>query len=243
MDTKPSGTNETAPIDRYLTPIAVLVGAIIIGGALYFGHGTTPGTQQQQAGNQQQQPSVNIADVKTAGEPYVGKEDAPVTIAVWLDYQCPVCKMFDESTLAQVYASYVQTGKVKIVYKTLAFLGPDSKTDAMFGYAVWDLYPDKFYTWLQAMFEKQDKENEGFGDLASVEALTKTIPGIDVDKVVARMNEKKSEYEAKLAANGQDGVKFGIQGTPSTIVDNQLLMGVIPFDQLSALLDTQLQGK
>ncbi|HFC11051.1 MAG TPA: hypothetical protein ENJ75_02590 [Candidatus Kaiserbacteria bacterium] len=239
MDTNSSNTNEAtgAPAgDRYMTPIALIIGAIIIGGALYFGHGSAPAPQKGKTA----QTAVNIKDVKISNNAYVGNADAPVTIAVWFDYQCPYCKMLDDNTLKQVYENYVKEGKVKIVYKDFAFLGPDSDTDALFARAVWDLYPEHFYEWYQAMFTKQDKENSGFGDRASVEALTKTISGIDEAKVSALVDSKKKELEAEITADRNEGAKLGIQGTPSVVVGNQLLNGVVSYSKLSQIIDSEL---
>jgi protein-disulfide isomerase len=126
-------------------------------------------------------------------EPFVGKADAPLTMAYWSDYQCPFCKAVDVGGVPQIpvepsfptlMKDYVETGKLKIVFKDFAFLGQDSITDAEYARAVWALYPDKYYQWREAMFKAQDAEgDQGFGDAASVDALTKKIAGIDLTKV------------------------------------------------------------
>lgn len=229
-------------VGRYLTPIAVVLGSIIIAAAFYFGHGSVPTPTGQPIGSGQAQAvAVNIKDVKIAGEPYVGSKNAPVTIALWFDYQCPFCKLLDDNTIKKVYPKYVQTGKVKIVFKDFAFLGPDSDTAGLFARAVWDLYPDKFYAWYQAMFSAQDKENTGFGDLASIEKLAKSFPGIDEAKVVAQMNSHKSKYTAVMSADRAEGSKFGVRGTPSMIIGNKLIVGAEPYSVVSAAIDAQLK--
>jgi len=241
MDTNNSnGAKEVSASDRYMTPIALVIGAIIIASAFYFGHGTAPVAKQ--AGNAPAQVAVNIKDVKTAGNPYVGNVNAPVTLAVWFDYQCPYCKMLDDDTLTQVYKNYVQTGKVKIVFKDFAFVGPDSSAAALFARAVWELYPTKFYTWYQAMFAAQDKENTGFGDTASIEKLTKTITGIDVAKVKALLKKKSDTFKAEMTADRKEGAKLGVSGTPSIIIGTKRLDGAVPYSQVSKLIDEQLKA-
>ena len=234
--------------DRYMTPIAVIVGAVIIGLALYFGHSASSPSSAGNTGGSAapaQQQAVNIKDVKTAGDPFIGNPNAPVTMAEWFDYQCPFCKKLDEETLTKLYPAYVQTGKLKIVFKDFPFIGPDSDTAALFARAVWATYPDKFYSWYRAMFNAQDGENTGFGDLASIEKLTKTIPGIDVAKVVATMNKNKSAYEAAISADRAEGQSFGINGTPSMIIGTHLIQGAQPYSVIKAAIDAQLaaQGK
>lgn len=217
----------TSFLERYLTPIAVLVGALILALAYVYGHGTTAPSP---TGAQPAAVAVDIKNVKTDNDPYIGDVNAPVTIALWFDYQCPFCKQFDSATVTQIYKDYIQAGKVKIVFKDYQFLGQDSDTAALFARAVWALYPAKFYPWYQAMFAAQDAEgDQGFGDLASIETLTKTIPGIDVDKVVALMNDKKADFTVAIAADRAEGSSLGINGTPAVIIGTHLLAGAQPY--------------
>jgi hypothetical protein len=83
----------------YLIPASIILGAIIIGafilvglmigrsGSTASGTDTKPGTQPTTA--------ADVSKVKTAGAPYIGKENAAATMAYWSDYQCPFCKAFE----------------------------------------------------------------------------------------------------------------------------------------------------
>lgn len=229
---------------RYLTPIAVVISVIIIGGALYFGHGSavapssSPNTPQTSA---TAPIVVNIKNIKINGNPYIGSKSAPVVMALWFDYQCTFCKILDENTVSKLYTNYVQTGKLRIVFKDFSFLGSDSNTAALFARAVWALYPDKFYAWNHSMFNSQDGENTGFGNLASIEKLTKTISGIDVARVVALMNKKSNEFRADISNDRTQGEAFGINGTPSFVIGTHLYQGALSYDAVSTAIDTQLK--
>lgn len=230
-------------MDRYLTPLAVLLAAVIIALALIYGHGVSTGA----AGNQPAQPavSVNIKDVKTDNDPFVGPANAPTTVALFYDYQCPFCKQFEQSVTPQLIQNYVDGGKTKIVFKDFQFLGDDSNTAALFGRAMWELYPDKFYPWFKAMFDSQDAEgDQGFGDLASIQKLTATIPGVDVQKVTDLMNQKKDAYTKLIEADRAEGAALGINGTPSIIVGTKLFTGLSTaayYSGISGVLDTELK--
>lgn len=225
-------------IEKYLTPIAVVVGALIIAGAFAFGSGA----KKADDGSQPAAQAVNIKDVKTEGSPFIGDANAPVTMAIWFDYQCPFCKQLELNVTSQLYEQYVKTGKVKIVFKDFQFLGADSDTDAEFARAMWEAYPDKYYEWYKAMFVAQDDEGDkGFGDLASVQALTAKIPGVDVAKVTKLMTDKKTQYDAAIAADRAEGQAMGINGTPAIIVGTKLLSGAQPLNAVTALLDAELK--
>jgi len=112
---------------------------------------------------------VNVKDVMTAGEPFIGDPNAPTTIAFWSDFQCPYCKSFETGGVPQIptpaampdiVKNYVDTGKAKIIFKDFAFLGPDSDAAALYGRAVWDLYPAQYMAWRTAMYQAQDGEND-----------------------------------------------------------------------------------
>lgn len=232
-------TQKESPfVEKYLTPISVLLAAIIIAVAFAFGTGAKPAT----TGDAGAAPAADIKNLSLDSSPIIGSATAPVTMAVWYDYQCPFCKRYDSDTLGQIYTNYVATGKVKLVLKDFQFLGEDSETAALFARAVWEAYPDKFYTWFQAMFAAQDDEGDvGFGDLPSIETLTKTIPGIDVAKVEALMNSKKAQYQAAIDADKAEGAAFGINGTPGTLIGTQVFSGAVSYAQVSAALDAELK--
>lgn len=230
------GTSKESFVEKYMTPIAVLLGAIIIAGAFAFGR---PDANQEPTPGQPV--AVDIKDVKTEGSPYIGNPSAPVTMAIWFDYQCPFCKQFELETVSKLYTEYVETGKLRIVFKDFQFLGPDSETAGLFARAMWEAYPDRFYQWYVAMAEAQDEEHGGFGDLASIKTLTEGLGGIDVARVEALMNDKKAEYLAAMEADRAEGGTFGIQGTPGAIVGTELIAGAYPYETVKPLIDAQLK--
>jgi len=228
---------------QYLIPASIVVAGLLVAVGIFFGGKTnSPSAANPQGGDQQAQAlKVDIKDVNTKDDPFIGNPNAKVTIAYWTDYQCPFCKQFETTTFQDIVKNYVSTNKVKIVFKDFQFLGPDSGTAALFARSVWSLYPDKYFTWREALTNKQDAENGGFGDQASIVALTKTISGIDADKVVADINTNKDTYQKAIDADRTEGTKFGINGTPGFIVGKQVLSGALGYAQFSQVLDAELK--
>jgi protein-disulfide isomerase len=56
----------------------------------------------------------------------LGSDDAPVTIRLYEDFQCPACGQFARETLPEVVERHVEPGDVKLISETLVFIGPDS---------------------------------------------------------------------------------------------------------------------
>jgi protein-disulfide isomerase len=219
-------------------PIALILAAVIIAFALLYGHGTSNGTDTTNNGAT----AVDVKDVKTDGNPFIGEKNAPNTMVLFFDYQCPFCKQFEQTVTPKLVDTYVKTGKLKIVFKDFQFLGNDSMDAAVFGRALWESQPDKFYDWYVAMFDAQDEEgDQGFGDLASVEKLAGTVQGLDVSKVDALVKSKRSDYEKAILADRTEGASLGINGTPTIIVGKQLLTGLSP-DQYYTAISAEVEG-
>jgi protein-disulfide isomerase len=187
--------------------------------------------------------AADIAKVSQAGEPFVGDANAPVVMAYWFDYQCPFCKQEEETVLPRLIADYVDTGKVRIVFKDVTFLGPDSVTAGLASKAVWEIAPDKFREWHKAMFDKQDDENAGWGKKEDIIALTKTIAGTDAAKVEELMISKAAAYQQAMDADASEGATMGVGGTPSFLIGKQMIVGAQPYEQLKAAIDGVLAAK
>lgn len=135
----------------------------------------------------------------------------------------------------------MKQGKLRVVFRDFQFLGPDSATAALFARAVWDLYPGRFYDWSRAMFGAQDKENGGFGNLASIQALTRRVAGIDEARVTARMKEKSQQYAEEIVSDYNDALAMGVNSTPTIVVGGDAVSGSESFDDLAKLIDQKLK--
>jgi len=241
------------------TPVAVIAGAVVIAAAIYFGLSSGGGVAQN-AGSGAAAPSapstagtaptrpirpsvgaVDIADVEIDGEPFIGDENAPVTLAYWMDYQCPFCKRFETTTLIQLEKDYVDTGKLKVVFKDFQFLGSDSQEAGIIAKAIWELYPESFLKWNAAMFVAQDSENGGFGTADSVIQLIKDqVSEINADAVLKLSIEKRSEYQKEQDADKVEAAAFGISGTPGFVIGTQTISGAQPTSVFTQIIDAQL---
>lgn len=185
--------------------------------------------------------AVDVRNVNTKDEPILGQANAPVTIAYWRDFQCPFCQQFEQATLPAIIDQYVKSGKVKIIFKDFAFLGPDSTTVAVASRAVWEVAPAKWYEWQKMVFDKQGAENSGWGTKEKILALTKTISGINVSKVELLMTSKQAQYQQQMDADKTEGSSMGVSGTPGFITGTQLITGAESISTFQQAIDGQLK--
>src|SRR5262245_11194762 len=92
--------------------------------------------------------------------PALGSPTAPLTLTEYADLQCPYCAQWTRETLPVLVRDYVRTGKLRIVFRGLAFLGPDSSTALRAAHAageqnhLWDV--------VHGLFTRQGAENTGW---------------------------------------------------------------------------------
>ncbi|MHB8860547.1 MAG: DsbA family protein [Minisyncoccota bacterium] len=240
-------TNET--INKFFLPIAVILAGIFIAGAVMWS-GSHPAQAPGTAGTAAA-PKVDIKDVKIDGDPFIGKADAPVTIAFWSDFQCPYCKAVEVGGIPQITTppalpdiikNYVDTGKVKVVFMDFVFLGNDSVTAALYNRSVWKLYPAQYFAWRTAMYTAQDQEgDQGFGNAASIDKLDATIPGLDAAKIAADVKANTAVYQAMNDADKVEAGKVGITATPSFVIGTQVIAGAYPYAAFQQAIDAALK--
>ncbi len=239
----PSLQPRTNPL---LIPAAIVIAGAIIGGALIAGlsnrssAATTTAPTQQQAAAQ----TADISKVNTTGEPFIGQSNAPITIAYWYDYQCPFCKQNEETAMPQLIKEYVNTGKVKIVFKDFQFLGPDSQTLGQFSRAVWAAAPAKFYLWHKAVYDNAGTENTGWATHDKIMSITTSALGASVANQVNQLvNTNGATYQKAMDADKAEGSAFGVTGTPGFIIGKQRIDGAVPYTQIKSAVEAALAGK
>ena len=238
-------TNET---NKYFLPVAVVVAGLLIAGAVMWNGSKPAGTDS--TGSPQAGPKVNIKDVKTDGDPFIGSATAPVTIAFWSDFQCPFCKSAEVGgvpqiptppSIPEIIKNYVDMGKVKIVFMDFAFLGNDSITAALYNRSVWKLHPTQYFAWRTAMYVAQDAENSGFGNATSIDKLNATIPGLDAAKIAADVEANKAVYQAMIDFDKAEAQKVGVNATPSFVIGTEVIQGAYPYPTFQTAIDALLK--
>lgn len=238
--------------NKLFLPISVIAAGLLIAGAVMWNGSRPVGTTTPPDAGKI---AVDIKNVKIDGEPFIGQADAPVTIAFWSDFQCPYCKAFEIGgvkglenivpALPEIIKTYVDTGKVKIVFKDVVFLSPRAGTDslaaALYSRSVWKLYPEKYFAWRTAMMTAQDEEGGGFGNAVSIDKLDATIAGIDAAKVATDVKANTDAYTKLANANTTEAQQVGVTATPSFILGKQIISGAYPYATFQSAIDSLLK--
>ncbi|MAS87134.1 MAG: hypothetical protein CMH30_04035 [Micavibrio sp.] len=151
--------------------------------------------------------------LKNPMSPQAGNPDASVTVIEFFDYNCGYCKKAVDDV-----ASIVDNDKdVRVVFKEVPILSPSSREAAKWSLA--SKPQGKYFD-----FHKLLMAHKGQFDEGSLASLAEQA-GLDVEKLKA--DKDKPEIDAQIDVNLAYMEKFGIRGTPSFIVGDQLIRGYV----------------
>ncbi len=141
----------------------------------------------------------------------VGREDAPVTLVEYADLQCPYCAQWAVGTLPTLLEDYVRAGKLRIEFRGLAFIGPDSETALRTAVAAGR--QDKLWEAVELLYANQGEENSGWVTEDFLARMTATIPGLQARRLAADRHSAAVDTEiAKAQAQAQAA---NVRGTPA----------------------------
>jgi protein-disulfide isomerase len=143
----------------------------------------------------------------------LGKPDAPVTVTEFADLQCPFCKDYTINQFPSLVGKYVKTGKVKMIFKNYAFIGPDSLTAARAAEAAGK--QNKLWHFIDVFYNNQGDENT---DYVTDAFLTKIANGAGVDATKMLADRQDPKIDTAIAKAQQDAQQAGVNSTPTFIV-------------------------
>ncbi|MFN8623549.1 MAG: thioredoxin domain-containing protein [Chloroflexota bacterium] len=172
-----------------------------------------------------------LADGRT-----LGRADAPVTLELWADFQCPVCLRFTDNIEPLLRAAYVQTGAVREVFHDFAFIGQES-IQAAAAARIADAKGPGFWPMHDLLYGNQGAENGGAFSDDRLAAMAERL-GMDRTAFLAAL--KDPTYTDAVKAETAQGTALGVSSTPTLVIDGTMYPGLPTWDQLSALLDARL---
>lgn len=177
-------------------------------------------------------PRTPIAPAKTSSGRVLGNPNAPVTIDMYSDFQCPVCRRAD-LTIQQLAPKYIDTGKVRVVYHNFAFIGNESVRAAQAAECAND--QGKFWEYSTYLFDNQTGENVG----AYSDANLKRFAGeLKLDTAAFNACFDSNKHAALIQQELQEGQALGIKATPSFFLNGQFIEGLLPPDQFAAAIES-----
>jgi len=176
------------------------------------------------------------------GSPALGSESAPITIVEFGDYQCESCYYWFHNTRSTLIDNYIETGKAKLVFLDLPFLGRDSITAAQASYCAEDQGKYWEYHTMLYTFQEVEAYDSGWADRDRLNAFASSLD-MNMDEFNECMDSSK--YQKRVKANYDEAVKNDVQSTPTFIIISEdgkkkQFSGAQPYSVFSATIQSML---
>lgn len=165
-----------------------------------------------------------------ADGPSKGKNDAPVTIVEFGDFQCPPCGQA-YPVMKQIAEKYAD--KVRIVFRNfpLREIHPNAQKAGEASLCARD--QGKFWDLHDKMFENQKNLS-----VDGLKAMAGEIPGLDAGAFGQCLDDgRRAEL---VEADVEAGSKIGVSGTPAFFVNGRMLAGAPSYEAFAKLIDDEL---
>jgi len=141
----------------------------------------------------------------------LGSPKAPVTLVEYADLQCPYCRQFAVDAMPSIIADYVRPGKVKIDFRGITFIGPDSVKALQTAVAAGQ--QNKGWNVVDLLYHNQGEENTGWVTEPLLRNVLAAVPGLKVAKAVSA--SQSADVSSKIAEAQTQANTDGVQGTPT----------------------------
>lgn len=197
---------------------------------------------------QQQQPQQGETPTAASmllenGSPILGSTSAPVTLVEFGDYQCHFCNVFFHETEGRILEAYVDTGKVRIIFKDYHIIGPDSVEASHGAHCAGS--QGLFWEYHDVLYENWTGENNGWASYENLEGFALEMPGLDLEEWVQCMQDRP--HSAAILASNRDAKALGLSATPSFFVigpdgEASRVVGAQPYEFFADVFDAKLAG-
>jgi len=173
--------------------------------------------------------------------PILGDVNAPLTLIEFGDYQCTFCNKFFHETIDPILTNYVETGKVKILFKDFVVVGQDSMHAANAAHCAND--QEMFWQYHSTLYNNWDGEGTGWASSEQLHQFASTL-GLDMDEFSECMS--KSKWKELVDSSKVDGRTLGVGATPTFFIIDQnnkvlKITGAQHYDVFQEVFDSLLE--
>ena len=248
------------------TPVAILIGSIIIalsimisGGAIKikgFNQGNTLGAQAVPQTSSPPVPAAALPEEDTGpvkvsldDDPIIGDKNAPVTIVEFSDYECPFCKRHYDQTHLKLKKDYIDTGKVKLVFRDLplSFHEPMATIEAIAANCAREQGGDEaYFKYHDELFKRTTSNGNGL-DKDDLEKIATDL-GLNSANLKSCVDDEK--YKAEVESDSSEGATYGASGTPTFFIgksstgkeiEGTKIVGAQPYSVFQSTIDPLLK--
>jgi len=215
--------------------IAGAVALAATGGAIWMSRSAAPLPPALSVAAEAQEATVS-SEVATVPDMILGQLDAPIEVIEYASFTCPHCEHFHDTVFDQLKANYIDTGKVKFVYREVYF----DKFGLWAGMVARCGGAEKYFPISDIIYDTQ-KQWIGDGQAAGIADNLRKIglkAGLGAEQVDACLKDNDMA-KAMVETYQANATKDGIDSTPSFVIDGQKYSNM-SYEEFARILDEKL---
>ena len=240
LQKKDQGKKINAPSLAIGAVISGICIAVIIFGTENISDDTQKLIETQLVEEEIKQPQITTETFFANTSPILGNPNAPITLVEFGDYQCHFCNVYFQDTQHKIVENFVNTDKVKIIFKDFTIIGPDSVSAAHFAHCAGE--QERFWEYHNILYNNWSGENNGW---ASNDNLLQFANEIDLDMNELKKCNNENRYKSLIESSNSDARSLGLTGTPAFFVITnsgaQKIHGAQPYDVFENVFETLLE--
>ena len=171
-----------------------------------------------------------------------GPDSAPVKIIEMSDYQCPWCKRFVDTTEKAIEEQYVAEGLVQIEFHNFAVTGgnlPKEVNEATLAAEAAECANDqgRYWEYHYKLYAEQQGENEGAFRPERLKQFAAEL-GLDQEEFDTCLDSHR--HIDLIEREREEATSLGARGTPTLVINGQMVPGYLPFDRFQPLIEEAL---
>jgi protein-disulfide isomerase len=168
----------------------------------------------------------------------IGSDKAPVTIVEYASMTCPHCAHFQETTFPEVKKRYIDTGKVRYIFREFPL---DTLASAGFLLArcSGEKDPTKYFAMIDTLFRKQQQWVVA-KPVPPLLAIAKQAGFTEQSFDACLANQKLLDGVQNVRQRGIDA--FKVQSTPTFFINGTKFSGAMTIEEMAKVIDPQLKG-
>jgi protein-disulfide isomerase len=169
----------------------------------------------------------------------LGKASAPVTVTVYEDLECPICREFTVGAENQLIANDVRAGRVKLVFRSLQTATPDATTfQVQQQAAVAAGKQQKQWQFVELFYQQQGQEGTAYVTESYLDKLAHQVPGLNYS---AWLSARKTGLDKQVSSDEALAQSKGFNSTPTIVAKGPKgspapAAGSIPYSTLESMV-------
>ncbi len=215
-----------------LIPSSIVLGAILIVGAILYTSGSRPSYENTaQVKQNESETKINLS-IKNSDH-ILGNPNAKISVIEYSDFECPFCSKLFFEIIPKIRENFIKSGKINFVYRHFPLRSIHKNAQKAAEASECAGEQGKFWEYHDIIFENQN--------LLSLDKLKSWAIELNLNTEQFNSCLDSEKYSSRIDSDYNDGLTLGISGTPATFINGKLISGALPYEEFEKVINETLK--